>query len=132
MNIIWATRGRTWGFRFLLDGGLADPLSVYEEAFNQATRETPTYVRVGHVAAFRFNDPDGRRDSAGRLIPHEVVVLPPDGHAVTDMTIGMRSVWPLIGPVYDAIWQLPHAPSSDEVQLLLARQGPASNQWFGT
>lgn len=121
MNIIWATRGRTWGFRFLLDGGLSDPLPAYEEAFSQASDETPAHVRVGEVAALRFDDPDGRRDSAGRVIPHEVVVLPPHGRAVTDMTIGIRLVWPLIGPVYDAIWQLPQAPSSDELQLLLAR-----------
>lgn len=121
MNIIWATRGLTWGFRFLLDGGLADPLPIYEEAFSQANGQTPTHVQVGQVAALRFNDPDGRRDSAGRVIPHEVVVLPPDGRAVTDMTIGMRLVWPLIGPVYRAIWQLPQAPSSDELQLLLPR-----------
>ena len=26
MSLIWATRGRTWGFRFLLNGGFADPL----------------------------------------------------------------------------------------------------------
>ena len=33
MTLIWATRGRTWGFRFLRDGGLEDPLDTYEEAF---------------------------------------------------------------------------------------------------
>ena len=25
MTLIWATRGRTWGFRFLRDGGFEEP-----------------------------------------------------------------------------------------------------------
>ena len=29
-RLIWATRGRSWGFRFLLKGGLSDPLMAYE------------------------------------------------------------------------------------------------------
>ena len=33
VNLIWATRGRTWGFRFLLDGEYASPLATYESAF---------------------------------------------------------------------------------------------------
>jgi len=32
MTFIWATRGRSWGFRFLRDGGYQDSLPVYEAA----------------------------------------------------------------------------------------------------
>ena len=38
MSLIWATRGRTWGFRFLRDGGFPDPLPVYDLAFSRASR----------------------------------------------------------------------------------------------
>ena len=34
-RFIWATRGRTWGFRFLRRGGLEDPLGVYEATFSR-------------------------------------------------------------------------------------------------
>ncbi len=34
-GFIWATRGRTWGFRFLRKGGYEDPLGVYEDAFSK-------------------------------------------------------------------------------------------------
>ena len=32
-RLIWATRGRSWGFRFLLNAGLPDPLADYERSF---------------------------------------------------------------------------------------------------
>ena len=32
-EFIWATRGRTWGFRFLRTAGRVDPLKLYEAAF---------------------------------------------------------------------------------------------------
>ncbi len=51
MNLIWATRGRSWGFRFLLDGGYSDPLPVYEKAFAGAEGESTLCRRVdAHVA----------------------------------------------------------------------------------
>ena len=43
-SVIWATRGRTWGFRFLLDAGLSDPLADYERAFGDL-RGAPTASR---------------------------------------------------------------------------------------
>ena len=35
VGFIWATRGRTWGFRFLRTGGLQDPLGTYEAIFSK-------------------------------------------------------------------------------------------------
>ena len=47
MKLIWATRGRTWGFRFLRDGGFEDPLPVYDEAFSEVGDEPEVCRRVG-------------------------------------------------------------------------------------
>jgi hypothetical protein len=77
VKLVWATRGRTWGFRFLLDGGFSDPLPVYERAFGGIEGESTTCQRVGSHVALRFPDLQGRQDAAGRTIPHDVVVLPP-------------------------------------------------------
>lgn len=40
-RLIWATRGRSWGFRFMLDGGLSDPLPDCERAFGDV-KDAPT------------------------------------------------------------------------------------------
>ncbi len=56
MTFIWATRGRSWGFRFLRDGGLAEPLFVYEKAFESVEPEYRAYRRSGDVTAVRFPD----------------------------------------------------------------------------
>src|SRR5690606_6305373 len=44
-NLVWATRGRSWGFRFLLNGGLSDPLPTYERIFAHSANEPTTWCR---------------------------------------------------------------------------------------
>lgn len=106
MEMIWATRGRDWGFRFLLDGGLDDPLLVYEDAF--ATLTAPEGIsRAGDVVAVRFLDPEGRQDAAGRTIPHDVVL----SGAVVELPETLEEIqqliWRWIGERYAAIWDRP-------------------------
>jgi len=104
MNFIWATRGRTWGFRFLRDGGLADPLPTYDAAFAGIDAGPSAFQRVGTAVAVRFPDPSGRRDSAGRPIPHELVVFPPLSNQVSTVDEALSVVWPLVAEEYDTIW----------------------------
>ena len=111
MRFIWATRGRTWGFRFLSNAGLADPLPEYDHVFAQVGDEPEVCRRVGATAALRFPDPLGRCDEAGRVIPHEFVVYRPladDIHSVED---GRRLVWPLVAGEFGRIWDLPKPPT---------------------
>lgn len=81
MRFIWATRGRDWGFTFLRDGGLTDPLPTYEAAFESTD---PT------LTAVRFEDPEGRTDRAGRVIEHDFVFFD------TPKTPSPEDVWPLV------------------------------------
>jgi hypothetical protein len=73
-GLIWATRGRSWGFRFLLDGGMPDPLLEFERVFADLGNEPTAWHRTAGKVALRFSDPLGRRDAAGRIIPHDFVV----------------------------------------------------------
>jgi hypothetical protein len=114
VRFIWATRGRTWGFRFLQDGGQADPFAEYSKAFFGIEHEQEVVSRKGGATALRFSDPDGRRDSAGRLIPHEFVLfgdLTPEINTIQD---GIDQVWPSIAEEFDRIWNLPEAPSPND------------------
>lgn len=104
-GLIWLTRGRSWGFRFLLDGGLPDPLPEYERVFERVDQDEPAACdRVADAVALRFPDPQGRRDASGRVIPHDFVVPDNLGLAIESVDDGISSVWPLVAEDYGRIW----------------------------
>ncbi|UAL31140.1 hypothetical protein K8W59_06625 [Nocardioides rotundus] len=109
-DIIWATRGRSWGFRFLLDAGLPDPLPAYERAFATVTDGPSAWRREADAVALRFEDPLGRRDTAGRLIPHEFVVYSNLADSLNSPVDGIELVWPLVADVYEQVWESPTPP----------------------
>lgn len=116
-NLIWATRGRSWGFRFLLNGGLADPLLDYERIFEGLQDQPTTWRRAAGKVAFRFPDPLGRRDAAGRVIPHEFIVLQELADEIESVEDGLRNVWPLVAEAYARVWDTENPPSVADVRL---------------
>lgn len=112
MSIIWATRGRSWGFRFLRDGCFEDPLPVYTEVFSGVEDEPEVWQRVEGKVVLRFLDPLGRQDRAGRTIPHEFVVFPPLADEIESVEDGVRLVWSQVADEYRRIWELPQLPSA--------------------
>lgn len=111
-RFIWATRGRTWGFRFLRRGGLNDPLAVYDAAFSQLGDQPEAWHRGVHGTALRFPDPDGRRDVAGRVIPHELVLLGPTwAEQIDSLEEGRERVWKLIADEFASVWDEAEPPS---------------------
>ena len=93
-RFIWATRGRTWGFRFLRSGGLEDPLRVYEDTFSKVGDQPEAWRRVADKVALRFPDPDGRQDAAGRVIPHDFVRFPSLADGINSLEDGRQRIWP--------------------------------------
>lgn len=110
MNLIWATRGRTWGFRFLWDGGFQDPLLEYEEAFRGREGSAEVWQRIDDAVAVRFQDPLGRKDAAGRVVPHDFVVFSPLAERITSVDDGLGILWPLVADEYAGVWDLPTPP----------------------
>lgn len=117
-KVIWATRGRSWGFRFLLDAGFEDPLSEYERAFAGASDAPTAYVASGERVAFRFPDPDSRRDSSGRVIPHEFVIMGDVANEILSVETGQRQVWPLVQDAFARTWMLAVAPRAADLRLV--------------
>ncbi|OZE39998.1 hypothetical protein CH259_04890 [Rhodococcus sp. 05-2254-4] len=107
-RLIWATRGRTWGFRFLLDAGLSDPLPVYEAAFGDLSDAPTAWRSQDGQVALRIADPLGRCDSARRVIPHEFVIFGDLATAVDSAEDGLTEVWPLVSEMYASIWESPN------------------------
>ncbi|GAA1436073.1 hypothetical protein GCM10009616_34990 [Microlunatus lacustris] len=116
MRLIWATRGRSWGFRFLLDGGYSDPLPTYDRAFAGTEGEVSVCQRSGTYVALRLPDPQGRRDKAGRIISHDIVIWPPLADSVRSAEDGQRLVWPRLASAFDRVWNLPRPPSPADLQ----------------
>ncbi len=109
--LIWATRGRSWGFRFLLNGGQPDPLLDYERSFADLQDEPTTYRRTAGKVALRFTDPLGRRDTAGRVIPHDFVVSGDLANKIESVEDGLQQIWPLVAGAYARVWDAPEPPS---------------------
>lgn len=120
MNVVWATRGRSWGFRFLLAGGMADPLPTYDEAFAGTHGEPEVCRRVGANVALRFTDPLGRSDDSGRPIPHDIVVLPPLADDVRSVADGLQLVWPSLAGAFAELWSRPKPPTAHDVEASMA------------
>ena len=118
MSLIWATRGRAWGFRFLRSGGFADPLPVDETAVSgfrdkpEAWRRVAETVALPEMVVLRIPDPSGRRDRAGRVIPHDFVVFRPLADDINSVDDGRRLVWPLVADEFTRVWELPKPTSS--------------------
>lgn len=117
-RLIWATRGRSWGFRFLLKGGLSDPLRVYERSFAGFRDEPTTCHRSSGKVALRFPDPLRRSDTSGRVIPHEFVVFGDLANEIESVADGTRIVWPLVADAYARVWDAERPPSDADLQLM--------------
>jgi hypothetical protein len=110
-GFIWATRGRTWGFRFLRNAGLVDPLAIYEATFSKVGDQPEAWRRVADMVALRFPDPEGRRDAAGRVIPHDFVLLGPWADAIDSLEDGRERLWHEVADDFESIWDRTEPPS---------------------
>ena len=115
--LIWATRGHAWGFRFLLNGGLSDPLLEYERTFEGIGSEPSTWRRTAGKVALRFPDPLGRRDASGRVIPHDFVVFGDLAEGIDSVEDGMREIWPLVAETYAGVWDRADPPSAADLRV---------------
>ncbi len=112
-RFIWATRGKSWGFRFLRSGGYDDPLRVYEHAFADVSDEREVFHRSDpHTVALRIPDPEGRCDSSGRVIPHDFVLIGRWADGIDSLDDGRKAIWPLVTEEFASMWGLAEPPTS--------------------
>jgi len=109
-SYIWATRGHSWGFRFVRDGGFPDPLPIYEAAFAGVTEQREVRKRVGDALVLRFPDPKGRLDRARRPILHDFVIQAPRSGELPPLTDAVRVAWETVAPDYERLWGMEDPP----------------------
>ena len=59
----------------------------------------------------------GRRDSAGRIIPHEFVIIGDVAKEILSVETGQRQVWPLVQDAFARTWMLAAAPRAADLRL---------------
>lgn len=111
-RFIWATRGRTWGFRFLRRGGFDDPLGEYETAFSALEDEPEVWRRVAGKVALRFPDPEERRDAAGRVIPHDFVLIGSWADGIDSFEDGRQRLWDEVADEFESVWDKVEPPAT--------------------
>lgn len=111
MILLWATRGRDWGFRFLIRGDFADPLPEYDRVFAGHNGRPEVYVGIADKVGLRFADPEDRRDRSGRVISHDFVLEGALGDRVTSVKAGIEIVWPRVAARYASVWSSETTPS---------------------
>ncbi|WP_430591393.1 hypothetical protein [Humidisolicoccus flavus] len=68
------------------------------------------FGQYDEFAVLRFADPEGRQDSAGRLIPHEFVLIKGDYPHFTSLNQARDFIWPQVLDEYALVWNSDVAP----------------------
>lgn len=71
--------------------------------------------RVGEAVALRLPDPLGRRDAAGRVIPHDFVVFGDAATGVESVEGGLKQVGPRVAAACARVWDAGRPPSAAEL-----------------
>ncbi len=109
-DVIHASKGKgREGFKFLKKGGLIDPLQEFEKGFGQHASPNPgEFLRYGAKAeklAVAFLDPLGRKDAAGRVIPHEVILPAHHAEGINTYADAVKKAWSLVGHDYNKYFE---------------------------
>lgn len=101
ITVLHASRGKNKGFRFYSDGQSPSPLQEFDKAFPEGDREARTLFKKydGKIAA-TFSDPEGRKDHAGRVIPHSVVIPKTMTDGINSLDDVINKIWPIVKEDY--------------------------------
>ena len=76
-------------------------MTEYERAFGSSYEKASHFEKLtdGRVAA-TFADPKGRKDFAGRTIPHQVVIPASMANGINSVDDVVNKVWPTLEQSY--------------------------------
>lgn len=103
-SILHTSRGKNKGFRFYQQGGTPDYFNLWSRHFEAHgfQREGDIFEKLpnGMVAA-AFADPKGRKDAAGRVIPHQVLVPGYLTKGINTLSDVVKEIWPMLEDAYN-------------------------------
>jgi hypothetical protein len=87
---------------------------MYEATFSKVGDEPELWRRVGDKMALRFPDPEGRRDAAGRVIPHDFVLLGDCVDGINSFEDAFQRIWHEVAQEFERVWDKNEPPSARE------------------
>lgn len=101
-DILHVSHGKKSVFTFYKRGGLQDPLSEYEKVFGTNEFQHNMFKRLndGRVAA-SFRDPHNRKDHAGRMVEHQIIVPKSLSGKLNTITDVIQHIWPKLQDTYN-------------------------------
>jgi hypothetical protein len=93
-------------------------------SFADLEDESKTWRRTAGKVALRFPDPLGRKDAAGRVIPHEFVVSGDLADEIESVEDGLQQIWPLVAGAYARVWDAEGPPSVADLGLTTQDYSP--------
>lgn len=107
VDMIHVSRGRMVGYSFLRNGGMKDAVTEMDAAgFGQgrAAGWFKRYGKDGEKVAAVFADPLGRKDHAGRMVLHDIVLPKEMAKNVNNADEVRDLVWPNIKDLFSAFY----------------------------
>jgi hypothetical protein len=83
---------------------------MYEEAFSEVGDQPEAFRRVANNVVLRFPDPNGRRDAAGRIIPHDFVLIGRWADGINSLEDGRQRIWHEVADDFEDVWNKPDPP----------------------
>ena len=107
-SLVFSTRTKNKGFSIYDKGGLSNPFGALESAGmitgrNELQPGNIRKLKDGSVAAV-MHDPRGRKDSAGRVIPHSMIIPKSMSAGIDSISDVASKIWPLLEDRYAAMY----------------------------
>lgn len=99
-NIAFFSKPKNRGFQIFNDGNHPKPLSLLDEVFGTKQDVRDELIDSPYGLGVTLSDPQGRKDRAGRTIPHVIIIpnsMRSDIRSVQDV---QDKIWPLLEESY--------------------------------
>lgn len=101
-SVILASKSKHTGFEFFKDGQSPSPLDEMIKGFNgDINKNTGFFNRYEGKIAANFDDPKGRKDRSGRVIPHSVIIPKSMTDGINNLDDVIQKIWPIVEPSYN-------------------------------
>lgn len=112
-DLIYGTRAKYHGFTLLKKGDTPDVLSIFEKGLGRDRLDVDNFFEKfdgGKIAA-SFLDLQGRKDFAGRVIPHMIIIPADKAQGINSIDDVKTKIWPTLEKTYQAFYDQYEKPS---------------------
>lgn len=100
-DLFLASRSKNRGYRVMRDGQHPSPLDLMDDVFGSNLEQQPNTLHDSSKGlGVLLMDPEGRKDRAGRVISHSIIIPNSMKSGINNSDDVVRDIWPLIKDDY--------------------------------